>query len=289
MDERLEAPQAALERESNALRILREHWPEYLMEAAGLGLFMVSACAFTVLLHHPESPAVRIVPDATLRRGLTGVAMGLTAIAIVYSPWGKRSGAHLNPALTLTFLRLGKVRPLDALFYVLAQFVGGIMGVVLAALLLGPPVAAPAVNYAVTRPGPGGALVAFAAEALISFGLVSVILRASAHKILGRYTGLIAGAIVATYILLEAPLSGMSMNPARTLGSAVAAHAWQDLWIYFTAPPLGMLLAGEVYRWTHGGQYRGCAKFHHQNPSRCIFCAYQRQVQTAGKSVGTIQ
>src|SRR5574341_1388671 len=95
----------------------RSHWPEYLMEASGLGLFLVSACLFSALLFHPDSPAVHAIPSAFLRRALIGVAMGLTAIGIIYSPWGKRSGAHLNPSVTVTFLRLGKVRPWDGAFY----------------------------------------------------------------------------------------------------------------------------------------------------------------------------
>ena len=96
-----------------------QHWPEYLMEAAGLGLFMISACVFGTLLEHPASP-VRAgrCPTPLVRRVLMGLAMGLTAIAIIYSPWGQRSGAHMNPAVTLTFLRLGKVAPADAVFYV---------------------------------------------------------------------------------------------------------------------------------------------------------------------------
>ena len=79
------------------------HWPEYLMEAALLGLFMISACAFTVLLEFPGSPVRQAVPDPGIRRFLTGLAMGTTAIALIYSPWGKQSGAHFNPAMTLTF------------------------------------------------------------------------------------------------------------------------------------------------------------------------------------------
>ena len=60
---------------------------------------------------------------------LTGIAMGSTAIALVFSPLGKRSGAHFNPAVTLTFWRLGKVKNWDAVFYIVAQFIGGIAGV----------------------------------------------------------------------------------------------------------------------------------------------------------------
>jgi aquaporin Z len=103
---------------------LRGHWPEYLMEAAGLGLFMISACLFGTLLGHPGSPAVRALPDPFFRRVLMGLAMGLTAACLIYSPWGQRSGAHFNPATTLTFWRLGKVASADAGFYALAQALG---------------------------------------------------------------------------------------------------------------------------------------------------------------------
>ena len=90
------------------------HWREYLIEAAGLGLFMVSAAAMTTLLEHPASPVRLALPDPILRRILMGLAMGLTAASLIYSPWGRRSGAHFNPAVTLTVLRLGKVSRRDA-------------------------------------------------------------------------------------------------------------------------------------------------------------------------------
>jgi len=102
--------------------------PEYLIEAAGLGLFMVSATVCVALLEHPASPLHGWIASGDVRRALIGVAMGLTALALIYSPWGKRSGAHFNPAVTLTFFRLGKVAPRDLVGYVLAQFIGGTAG-----------------------------------------------------------------------------------------------------------------------------------------------------------------
>ncbi|MDQ3804210.1 MAG: aquaporin [Acidobacteriota bacterium] len=181
---------------------LKNHWPEYLIEAAGLGCFMVSACAFAVLIFYPASPVV-------------------------------------------------------------------------AAALLGPLVAAPEVNYAVTRPGECGVAVAFAAEAVISFLLMTVILNVSNARRRARWAGLCAGALVAFYISVENPLSGMSMNPARTFSSALAARAWTALWLYFTAPPLGMLAAAETFARTRGARAVLCAKLHHQNAQRCIFnCGY---------------
>src|SRR5438067_3163871 len=140
------------------------HWPEYAMEAALLALFMLSACAFTVVLQLPDSAVRQAITSSILRRALTGIAMGVTAIALIYSPWGQRSGAHLNPSVTLTFLRLGKIAPWDALFYVLFQFLGGAAGVMSASLLIGPALRHSAVNYAVTQPGPRGSHIAFIAE-----------------------------------------------------------------------------------------------------------------------------
>ena len=255
--------------------IVREHWPEYLMEAAGLGLFMISAAVMTALLEHPHSPLYQLLPDPVIRRALTGIAMGLTAIGIIYSPWGKRSGAHLNPAVTVTFFRLGKIHGLDALFYVVAQFAGGLIGLQVAALAIGMAIEHPAVNYVVTVPGLDGTWMAFVAEVAISFGLMLVVLIVSNQTKLNAWTGLFAGALVATYIAIEAPLSGMSMNPARSFASALPAHLWTDFWVYLTAPFLGMLLAAECYVRFPGARRVLCAKLHHHNNARCIFrCGY---------------
>jgi aquaporin Z len=262
---------------------LVEHWPEYLIEAAGLGVFMLAACAFGTLLGHPDSPAVEAVPSPLGRRALMGLAMGLTAIALIYSPWGARSGAHFNPATTLAFWRLGKIASADAALYAVAQVIGGSLGVALAAALLGPPLAVPGVRYVATLPGEPGSVVAFVAEAAIAFGLMSAVLAASNAARVARFTGILAGALVATYITLEAPLSGMSMNPARSLASALPAGAWPELWIYLTAPPLGMLAAAELYVRHRGRAAVLCAKLHHHPAQRCIFrCRYAELAPARG-------
>lgn len=255
---------------------LRQHWPEYLMEAAELATFMVSACLFSVILFHPGSPVTHAIPSAFVRRALMGLAMGLTAVGIAYSPFGQQSGAHFNPAVTLTYWRMSKIKTVDAIFYVLAQFVGGVAGVWISKLTLGGGIANPAVNYAVTAPGPYGTGVAFAAEMLISSLLLLVVLAVSNRKSLTRWTPWFAGSLVALYITFESPVSGMSMNPARTFGSAVIPHAWNSLWVYFTAPSIGMLLAAEVYvRLRKAAPF--CAKLHHSNSKRCIFrCAFEQ-------------
>lgn len=228
---------------AGARKALMAHWREYLMEGLELALFMVAAGFFTVLFGYRGSPAYAADPLA--QRALVGGAMGLTAVGLIYSPLGRRSGGHFNPAVTLSFLRLGTISGWDALFYVLAQFMGGIAGVAMTAAALGPPFERFPVRYVVTVPGRAGASVAFAAELLLAFLLMGTVLGVGSRPRLARYTGAAAGTLVALFILLESPYSGMSINPARTVGSALPAGTWTGVWLYFAAPLLGMLLAAE--------------------------------------------
>jgi aquaporin Z len=264
---------------------MKEHWPEYLMEAAGLGIILISACVGDALLEHPHSPVHQAISNPTIRTMLRGLTRGLTAVGLIYSPWGKQSGAHFNPAVTLTFYWLGKVAAWDACFYTVAQFLGGLAAGLLTAALLGQWLADPAVNYSVTVPGPAGQAVAFLAEFLISFGFMLAVLIASNTRRAARFTGLFVGALIAVSFVVETPYSGMSMNAARTLASAVAAMIWRGLWLYFAAPVLGMVVAGEVYLQTFGRVY--CAKLHHDNARRCIFHRYDKAREESAVSGST--
>jgi len=239
------------------IRALREHWPEYLCEAAELGLFMISAGLFTILLHHPESSVVGFIPSEFTRRLLTGIAMGSTAIALVFSPLGKRSGAHFNPAVTLTFWRLGKVKNWDAVFYIIAQFIGAIGGVFAITLFAREALSHPTVNYAATLPGMQGVIVAFVAEFVIAFVLMSVVLRVSNTPHLARYTGLFAGALVATYITLESPLSGMSNESGAFIRLRVCRS------------PLDGAL--DLLHCTYPGDAAGCSALHSWQAD-CLLC-----------------
>ncbi len=268
-------PTAGSSERVGALQSLREHWPEYLIEGWALGSFMVSAGLFATLFDYPGSPVHQAIGDANVRRALGGVAMGLTAIALIYSPWGQRSGAHMNPAVTLTFLRLGKVRRWDAFFYAFAQFVGGLLGVVVVASVLGSAFTGAPVNYAATMPGPHGSWVALAAEVGIATLMMLTILTVSSTPRLARFTGIFAGLLVATYISLEAPFSGMSMNPARSFASAAPALMWEHFWIYLFAPVLGMLAGAQIYLITRPRAGVACAKLQHSASQRCIHCGFE--------------
>ena len=256
------------------LSTLRHHWPEYLIEALALGVFMISAALFTALMEHPASPVRRVIRSAFARRALIGLAMGLTAIGLIYSPWGQRSGAQMNPAVTLTFLYLGKMKSADAAFYIFAHFVGGLIGVLLAKTVLRTAIAHPSVNHVATVPGPAGSVAAFIAEAAIACGMMLMVLFVTNTPKLAGFTGLFAGALVFFYITFEAPLSGMSMNPARTFASALPSGVWTGGWIYFTAPVLGMLLAGQIFICLNHSTPGACPKLHHDTDRRCIFCGH---------------
>ena len=128
-----------------------------------------------------------------------------------------------------------------------------------------------AVRYATTVPGIYGDRVAFIAELAISFILMSAILFASDHAVIAPYTHYVAAVLIAVYIAFESPLSGMSTNPARTFGPAVYSCCWLALWIYFSAPPLGMIAAAELFLLAREGKDPYCAKLNHQNDKRCIF------------------
>ncbi len=233
-------PTTAPTRHPTLTATLRAHYLLYLSEALELAAFMFAAVLATWYL--------RNIPNPWLQRSLMGAAMGLTAIAIIKSPPGRLSGAHFNPAISLTFFRLGKIGPCDTPFYILFQFLGGPFGVYLATLIVpARSLAAPNVAYAVTIPGLGGPPAAFAAEFLMAALLMAVVLASSQSRRFAPYTTYLVGLCIANYILFLAPISGFSINPARTLASALFAHRYTALWLYFTAPLLGMLTAAQLF------------------------------------------
>jgi aquaporin Z len=242
-----------------------------LIEAFALGLFMISAGSFGVLLEYPGSPLRQAIEDPLPRRVLMGLAMGATAIALIYSPWGRRSGAHMNPAVTLTFLGLRKIAPWDAAFYVAAQFIGGTLGVVLVRAAFGSTFLDEPVLSVATLPGRYGVAGAIGGEVLIAFVLMAAVLYTANHPAFMRYTGAFCGLLLVLFITFEAPVSGMSLNPARSFASAAGGGVWRDLWLYFIAPPLGMGAAAFVYAVASRDRKVYCAKLNHAGHGPCAF------------------
>lgn len=253
------------------------HFTEAFLDGSLLALFMLSACLCVAAIQHPRSPIRARVANAAVRRGLIGVAMGLTAIGLIYSPIGQRSGAHMNPATTLAFTVLGKLRPIDAVSYIAAQFIGGLAGIGAARLLLGRVVTHDSVSWVATvpgKPGGSGARRAWAAECAMAFGLFFMVLLTSNWSVTAGYTGIIAGLFVAVYITIFAPISGMSINPARSLASLLPARRMGVMWIYASAPVVGMLLAAGTYGAVRGAERVYCAKLRHGDGTCHFNCRY---------------
>jgi aquaporin Z len=229
-------------------RSLQKNWQTYLIEAGALGTFMISASFFSDLWLNQSLPFSGLISYPILKRFMIGLAIGSTAVLIIYSKWGKKSGAHLNPAATLTHLQLHRIHPYDAFWYILAQFTGGALGIFIFSCLDYNFMSSPDIQFIATMPKKNGIVVAFLLEFLMSFVLFLTVLILNNRQRFAPYTGFFVGAIITLYITFEAPYSGMSMNPARTFASALAANNWTAWYIYFTAPVLGMNLAGYLYR-----------------------------------------
>ena len=236
---------------------LRRHWPHYLAEAGGLAFFITGASLLTLLIEHPDSPVHQWLmaqgADKFLRRIPLGLGMGLVIVALIYNPWGKRSGAHINPAVTLAFWQLGKMRRADVFWYVVAQGLGGVAAAGLLGLALGSYYSNENIHFVTTKPGPAGSAVAFLAEFVISFGLMWLLLEALHSARLKSAAGWLVGGLLAAYIIWETPLSGMSLNPFRTLATALAAGDYTALWVYLLAPTAAMWVATVLFqRWRLG-------------------------------------
>jgi aquaporin Z len=256
-------------------QLQRQEWQEYLIEGWALGCFMISIGLFAMLLEVSSSPLYDWIRNPDLRRVLLGASAGITATALIYSPWGQRSGAHMNPAVTLAFLRLRKITPRHALGYMVAQAVGGVAGVYLVWIAFGAVFGAPPVSFVTTVPRDGAVLAAFIAELSMSALLMLTMLASISSQRFAAYTGLLAGFLIFAFISLEAPLSGTSINPARSLASAVPAHVWVSFWIYLVAPVLGMQLAAGFFILRGAASRTSCAKLCHSSTQRCIHCGFQ--------------
>lgn len=240
------------------LNIFQKNWRLYLIEAWALGTFMVVASLVVIVVEHPAFPVRETIASPLLRRAIIGACMGLTAISLIYSGWGKRSGAHLNPAVTLAQWQLNRITTADAGFYILAQITGGSLAIAVLNGLIPGYMAHPSVNFVATQPGVTGIWVALACEFAMAFGMLTMVLTLSNSRRLAPYTGYFVGCLVALYITVEAPFSGMSLNPARTISSALSANQWPGWWVYFAGPIGGMWLAGWVYRRNYRHKHGEC-------------------------------
>ncbi len=224
------------------------------MEGIGLGIFMISASFFTSFMYSPHSSGYYFISDPLTRNVVTGFAMGATALFIFYAPFTAPSGSHINPAVTLAFLRVNRINKMDAFFYILFQIMGGLLAVYLMAWLLKGSLTESPVNYVVTRPGKSVILAAIT-EFFIGFMMMTMVLNVSSHPKYAKFTRIFAACMVTIYVVTAGPISGFGMNPARSLASAIPSGIYTSFWIYLFMPVISMLLAAELFLYQSKKKY----------------------------------
>lgn len=216
-------------------------WQVFLSELIGTALLVLVGLSLVIFMFGEGTPMARLVPSEGIRRLITGFLFGTTGALIALSPVGMRSGAHINPAVTLAFRLFGKLDLKTTLGYIAAQLIGAVLGC-LPLLLWGS--MGESVAYGATLPGSGTThMTVFLGETITTFAMVTLLCVFLGFRTIRPYTPAIFPPLYSIMVWAESPISGTSTNPARSLGPAVISGQWQDWWIYWVGPIAGMLLA----------------------------------------------
>ena len=216
-------------------------WPVFRAELVGTAVLVLVGLSVVILMFAAGSPIPGVLPSEGLRRLITGFLFGTTGALIALSPVGKRSGAHINPIVTLAFRLMGKLDLPTSLGYVAAQLAGAILGSVplLAWGALGRSVA-----FGATVPGEGyGVGAVLSGEVVTTFVMVTLLCVFLGFRRIRPFTPAIFPILYAVMVYAEAPISGTSTNPARSLGPAVVSGHWDGWWIYWVGPVIGSVAA----------------------------------------------
>jgi len=216
-------------------------WRPFLSEAIGTALLVLIGLSLVTIMFGTGSPIPAALPNEGLRRLVTGFLFGTTGALIALSPVGKISGAHINPVVTLGFRFMRKIDSKVTLGYVLAQLVGALAGSV---PLLAWGSMGRSVSFGATVPGAGySSLSALLGEVVTTFVMVALLTVFLGFRQIRPFTPAIFPPLYSIMVFLEAPISGTSTNPARTLGPAVVSGQWAGWWVYWIGPLVGMSLA----------------------------------------------
>lgn len=232
----------------------RLHPDMYASELAGTALLVAVGLSIVIALWGTGAPLADLPIAPGARRLLNGFLFGSVGAAIAYSPIGKISGAHINPAMTFAFWLQGKLRWRDASCYVLAQLAGAAIGALL--LLCWGDVGA-SDNWGASLPSKALPLPdAIAGEVVCTFALVALVFVFASRPATQFYTPLVNPPLFAILTWLEAPVSGASANPARSFGPELVGWAWSSWWVYWIGPLLGAALAVGTVQYGLIGRHR---------------------------------
>ncbi|MEV4539883.1 aquaporin [Asanoa sp. NPDC049518] len=216
-------------------------------------ILLFIAVTVTRWLRDPGSPV--FIADLNLALLVNGAISGTVLTGLILSPLGRRSGGHMNPAVTVALWLMDAFPRRGVLPYVLAQLAGSVAGAALASVAWGDAASLPLVGHGAIRPSPAWpADHVFFAE-LASMGAIILVVGFLAHRNRARLVPYAIGLSVGLVIAVLGPLSGGSINPARQLGPAVLGGQTIDLWIYLIAPIIGAALGAWLdrllVRWSH--------------------------------------
>ena len=268
MQEALEAREAALYDE---WKRSGKHYEEYASEFLGTAFLLVCVVGIVGLTYSPSSPLPHLLPSQPLRLGIIGLGLGLASWAIALSPPGRLSGAHLDPAISVGFWRLGKMHTRDLFGYVLGQMLGAVTGTLLGGVFFGS--WAKSVKMGSLHPGPHVSLLeTWAGELASTFVLTFGVYACVSVPRLARWAPGAATVLLVILIAVDGNFSGAGMNPARWFGPALAAHRWLAATAYVLAPPLAALAAAVLCRRVMPGHVKPhTAKLFHDPRYRSLF------------------
>jgi len=219
----------------------RTPWELFLSEMIGTGLLLLGGLSLVIFMFGAGNPIAELLPSRTTRMVISGFLFGSIGALIALSPVGDVSGAHINPAVTLGFLLMGKFKPRVAFGYVVAQLTGSLLG---SLPLLAWGKMGRSIDFGSSLPGQGySAWTVLFGEVATTFGLIASLCVFLAIRELRRFTPAMIPFLYAIMVPLEAPISGTSTNPARSLGPAIVSGNFDGWWIYWVGPFLGAVAA----------------------------------------------
>jgi aquaporin Z len=242
------------------------HWRIWAAEGAGTALMMVGGLSAVCLTFGSGSPLAEALPSDSVRRLVVGALFAACVSLVAVSPLGRLSGAHLNPAVTLSFRVLGRVSGHDVGGYLAVQAIGAVVGTEVVRLLWGS--TAQSVGGGATLVGTGIGL-AILLEALMTAALIAVILLFVSDRRLAPWTPLAIWPAITALVWIGAPYTGTSLNPARSVAPAVVFSQLADLWVYVVAPTAGAVALAALWRRRDRAFHPKTAKLFHDPGYRC--------------------
>jgi len=227
--------------DKNNARYLKYRTKFFISEFVGTALLLLVGLSIVIFMFGSGSPMADLIPNVKIRQIITGFLFGSVGASIALSYIGKVSGAHINPAVTMVFWLFRKIEGRLAITYILAQVTGAIIGC-LPLFIWGD--LGRSINFGGTAPGigytPGQA---FLGEVITTFTMVTLLILFIGFRSIRQFTPYMFPVLYAIMVPLEADISGISTNPARSIGPAVISAQWDGWWIYWVGPLAGALLA----------------------------------------------